>query len=65
MRLILLEKNLQMHLIHYNNKKYRSYNQALDSRNGNVAVLAIFFNINKNDNDYNDDQMTLLAFILI
>ncbi|XP_075591547.1 carbonic anhydrase 6-like [Dermatophagoides farinae] len=44
---------IEMHLIHYNNKKYRSYNQALDARNGNVAVLAIFFNINKNDNDYN------------
>lgn len=39
-----------MHLVHYNLNEYSSLSEALNARNGNVTVLAIFFDI-KNDNN--------------
>uniref|UniRef100_A0A6P6YK11 Carbonic anhydrase n=1 Tax=Dermatophagoides pteronyssinus TaxID=6956 RepID=A0A6P6YK11_DERPT len=44
---------IEMHLVHYNHDEYQSFSQALQSRNENVAVLAIFFDIqNQNNPDF-------------
>jgi hypothetical protein len=44
--LIISYKNIQLHLVHWNKSKYRSFAEAADKDDG-LAVLGFFIKVNK------------------